>query len=193
MSEKQVLMRCKYKYDGFLWKVLALWGNEYVVWDYNHQSGGFAGGRYYTNLGDAIVCYIRTIIEKSLVLDIKHIQVRGDGGDDTWIFSSGHNHPYSNCGMVENPNMSAAMLSSVFGKPVEGDMHGDGKTSIEWSGVIDGYCFSIYDYKDHKPVDKKREWSIGGFDGEYVSFLVNEKIRATLIELETDLNKTGAH
>jgi len=184
MCEKQVLMRCKYTYDGFLWKVLAVYENKFVVWDYNSQTDGFSSGSYHLMLGDALIKYI-DVITQSRLLDIQHIQFRDDD-EDCWHFRLRSNTPFSKCGEIENKEVSVEILKKIFGKPcIENKPDSGEKTDIEWDGVIEGYRFNIYNYCDGKArcgdngiaIDDLRDWHIGGNAHAYVAYLVNEKIR----------------
>jgi len=52
-------------------------------------------------------------------------------------------------------------LVRVFGQPQRGESP-DGKIKAEWNGIINGFEFTIYDYKsDAKPKDCT-DWHIGG-------------------------------
>lgn len=66
-------------------------------------------------------------------------------------------------------------LSVVFGEPIIVDAdESDGKTKVEWIGKIEGKVFTIYDYKNSKPIDQLSgsDFHIGGKSKDVVA-LVN--------------------
>lgn len=71
-------------------------------------------------------------------------------------------------------NASYEDIVRVFGQPDPDTAETcDGKIRAEWIGRILGMIFTIYDYKDDRPLDKLREWHIGGKE-EAVVELVNQ-------------------
>lgn len=78
-------------------------------------------------------------------------------------------------------NTSYARLVEVFGEP---NTEGDGcKVDAEWVGEIDGYVFTIYNYKSGKnyrgesgiPTEEITDWHIGGNTKE-VATLINQYV-----------------
>jgi hypothetical protein len=56
-----------------------------------------------------------------------------------------------------------ADLVQVFGQPDPDTTETcDGKIRVQWIGRILGMIFTIYDYKDDRPINKIRDWHIGG-------------------------------
>jgi hypothetical protein len=61
-------------------------------------------------------------------------------------------------------DVSYSDLVGAFGDPTYLGS-GDGKTQAEWDLRINGVMCTIYDYKEYgKPVQRIREWHIGGTD-----------------------------
>ena len=52
-------------------------------------------------------------------------------------------------------------LARVFGKPQSGKSP-DGKIKAEWSGTVNGFEFTIYDYKSEVEPQDNTDWHIGG-------------------------------
>jgi hypothetical protein len=52
-------------------------------------------------------------------------------------------------------------LIRVFGKPQKPDSL-DGKVKVIWVGTIDGFIFTIYDYKSKIVPKNNTDWHIGG-------------------------------
>jgi len=181
-----VLMRCKYMHDGFLWKVLCKFHDQFVVWDFNDQTAGVSSGHYHELLGRGVVEFLQQV-EFSNLLHMNHIQHRL--GCDHWEFVEPCATHSSLVGHVD-ADLSAEQLTIIFGKPwhvMEKDEKG--KTDIEWEGLVDGYHFRIYNYKDGKAwlgedgksIDELRDWNIGGASAAYIPHLVNHKISEALI------------
>jgi hypothetical protein len=63
-------------------------------------------------------------------------------------------------------------LVELFGEPHDCTKDGqwfssDGKIRVEWAFVIkgdEGRVFTIYDYKSQWPLDKIKQWNLGGKD-----------------------------
>lgn len=69
-------------------------------------------------------------------------------------------------------------LVRVFGHPDPDTAEtSDGKMRVEWIGRILGMIFTIYDYKDDRPIDKIRDWHVGGKEAAVVE-LVNNYFQA---------------
>jgi len=54
-----------------------------------------------------------------------------------------------------------AELARVFGQPQRGESP-DGKVKAEWNGTINGFEFTIYDYKSSVDPKDCTDWHIGG-------------------------------
>jgi len=185
-----VLLRCKYMRDGFLWKVLCGFHDQFVIWDYNDQTRGLSSGHYFPNFGEALFRFIKLIGDSDL-LDIYHTQV--SVGEGEWEFRPPSNRPFSGIGEVE-AKLSVTQLRAIFGDPCyefDGENR-ETKSDIEWEGYVDGYRYTIYNYKDGKSflgakgksLDELRDWCIGGRFAAYVPFLVNHKINIALGKYE---------
>ena len=59
-------------------------------------------------------------------------------------------------------------LLGVFGEPhiIHEDDSGDGKVRAEWQFAINGTLVAIYDWKETRPLEDVRTWSIGGTERE---------------------------
>lgn len=189
-SSIMVLMRCKYMGDGFLWKVLCRFNDQFVVWDFNDQSRGLSSGHYFPNLGSCLARYLE-LINKSQLLELVHLQITL--GENEWEFQPPLNRPFSGIGKIE-ANLSVVQLRAIFGDPCyefDGEIR-ETKSDIEWEGYVGGYQFTIYNYKDGKSflgskgksLDELRDWHIGGSFAAYVPFLVNHKIDVALGKYE---------
>lgn len=185
-----VLLRCKYMRDGFLWKVLCKFHDQFVIWDYNDQTRGLSSGHYFPNFGETLLRFIK-LIDDSNLLDLHHTQV--SVGEDEWEFRPPPNQPFSGIGKIE-AKLSVVQLQQIFGDPsyeFDGENR-ETKSDIEWTGYVEGYRFDIYNYKDGKSflgvkgksLDELRDWHIGGSFDVYVPFLVNHKIDIALGKYE---------
>ena len=52
-------------------------------------------------------------------------------------------------------------LVELFGEPTSNGSS-DGKVRVEWVIQFNGYCFSIYDWKEDKPLTEVKQFEIGG-------------------------------
>ena len=180
-----MLLRCKYKYDGFLWKVVCKFNEQFVVWDYNDQTGGFSSGHYFPNFGECLIQYIK-MFGKSEILDMAHVQM--SAGEGEWDFVSPGGNGFGKMGVIE-AEVSVTQLRMIFGDPVyEFDGENNRKEDIEWQGWVEGYRYKIYNYKDGKSylgpkglaLDELRDWHIGGALSAYVPHLINHTVNEAL-------------
>lgn len=63
-------------------------------------------------------------------------------------------------------------LVETFGEPTITDS-GDGKTRVEWRlKFSDGTIATIYDWKEHQPLEAVSEWHIGGESHQAVNNVI---------------------
>lgn len=75
-----------------------------------------------------------------------------------------------NSGRIGTIHASYDELKRVLGEPHDctkfGDWEsGDGKVRVEWAFLINGkldMLFTIYDYKSNYPLERIKQWSLGG-------------------------------
>ena len=74
-------------------------------------------------------------------------------------------------------------LVKVFGEPNEHG-YGDGKVTVEWRGKIDGELFTIYDWKEYRPISQSEiiGWHIGGESSKVTRKALNEIAMMILIK-----------
>ena len=172
---KEILLRCKYANDGFLWLVLAYSQNQYITWMYNQNDNGYFSGTYHESFGDALTTFLKRISVTTL-LNLSNIQYREidcPSEEVDWKIGKSQRGPWGGLGSIE---VEYAVLVSYFGEPDIGDQE---KTEVEWVGSVDGYQYSIYDYKEGKcwagdkgkDVKQITDWHIGGRDPVVVHML----------------------
>lgn len=73
-----------------------------------------------------------------------------------------------------------AELTAALGTPTFGDNDGQDKVNMEWCLQLDGKPFTIYDWKEYKPLNMNNEyeWHIGGHNRT-----VTENALAALIKM----------
>ena len=77
-------------------------------------------------------------------------------------------------------NASVNDLTKVLGEPQYDANHGTDKINFEWMMELnDGSVFTVYDYKEYRPLDKREiiGWHIGGLNG-----LVTERAKGFIKE-----------
>jgi len=87
--------------------------------------------------------------------------------------------PYPTAGgwLQGHIDASYSDLVGAFGNPTYLGS-GDGKTQAEWDLRINGVMCTIYDWKEYgKPVQRIRDWHIGGTDPEATT-MVQEALAA---------------
>ena len=66
-------------------------------------------------------------------------------------------------------NIKYEELVELFGKPKDVD---DGKVQVEWIIVWeDGVVSNIYDWKNRLPIERIRNWTIGGHSSKSVEYI----------------------
>ena len=88
----------------------------------------------------------------------------------------------------ELDGISEYSLTTILGEPEY--PAGDGKTTKEWNGTIDGEVFSIYDYNYEGDVEQCMFWRIGGIKSGTAD-KVQAYIRAELAKIETKCEIEG--
>lgn len=63
-------------------------------------------------------------------------------------------------------DVSYYRLVELFGEPNKVNS-GDGKSRYEWILEHNGYFFSIYDWKENKPINEVTQFQIGGHEPSY--------------------------
>jgi len=76
------------------------------------------------------------------------------------------------------------MLLELFGKPQHFENTGMDKVNFDWTLLIDGEAFTIYDWKEYKPLDPDEQisWHIGAHKKE-VSIAAKNLIQSLFVPL----------